>query len=236
MTERFYVPSPIRGRTALLGPAEAHHLSRVMRIETGRQVMLFDGSGCEFVAQVLQIDRDRVQLEIIEQRRISRELNLSLSLAVALPKGDRQRWLIEKCVELGVAQVVPLRTDRGVAQPTPAALERLQRAVVEASKQCGRNQLMGITAACSLPEYLSQVPASGQRWIATPGGQPLIGNPPPHVDGGFQIAVGPEGGFSEEELDCARNLGWREIGLGPRILRTETAAIALAAWIAMSYQ
>src|SRR5205823_14535109 len=84
------------------------------------------------------------ELSIIERREVSRELSFSLTLAVALPKGERQKWLIEKATELGVTRIVPLVTERGVAQPVESALDRLRRGVIEASKQCGRNRLMEI--------------------------------------------------------------------------------------------
>ena len=115
-----------------------------MRATPGTQVTLFDGSGDEFAAAVDRVGRSEVELAILSRESINRELPFALTLGVALPKGDRQKWLVEKAVELGVARIVPLRTQRSVAQPVEQALVRLRRAVIEASKQCGRNRLLQI--------------------------------------------------------------------------------------------
>ena len=153
MSQRFFVSSPIVGERATLTDAEAHHLIHVMRAIAGDEVTLFDGSGCEFAARIESIGRSEVELTIIERRAVDRELPLRLTLAVALPKGDRQQVLVEKATELGVAGLVPLVTQRGVAQPSDSALNRLRRAAIEAAKQCGRNRLMEIAAPASWSDY-----------------------------------------------------------------------------------
>ncbi|MEO8496758.1 MAG: RsmE family RNA methyltransferase, partial [Planctomycetota bacterium] len=135
MSRRFFVDLPIADEAAVLTGQEAQHLSKVMRAKVGDELILFDGSGAEFTARVAKIGRSEVDLSIIERCEVDRELPFRLVIGVALPKGDRQRWLVEKLVELGVAELVPLVTIRSVAQPSGNALERLQRAVVEASKQ-----------------------------------------------------------------------------------------------------
>ena len=150
MSDRYFVEQPITTDRAMLVGPEAHHLIHVMRLRPGQQTTLFDGSGREFTALVERVGRTEVELTILAQEEVDRELPLRLVLGVALPKGDRQKWLVEKAVELGVARLAPLETARGVAQPVEQALGRLRRAVVEASKQCGRNRLLEI--------------ASPQRW------------------------------------------------------------------------
>src|SRR5688572_7985367 len=102
MSERFFVDSPISADRAMLAGDEARHLAAVMRAQIGDEVVLFDGSGCEFTARVAAIRKQAVELAIIERREVSRELPVELTLAVALPKGDRQKWLVEKATELGV--------------------------------------------------------------------------------------------------------------------------------------
>src|SRR5438552_543339 len=134
MSERFFVSSPIVGDVAVLTGDESRHLSTVMRAATGDEITLFDGSGAEFSARVAAVRKGAVELSVVERREVSRELPFSLTLAVALPKGDRQKWLVEKTTELGVTRIVPLITDRGVAQPVESARDRLRRSVVEASK------------------------------------------------------------------------------------------------------
>jgi len=160
-----------------------------------------------------------------------------LTLAVALPKGDRQKWLVEKATELGVTRLIPLVTERGVAQPTEAALERLRRSVIEASKQCGRNRLMEIGAPCAASECFAQASAEAIHIVADPTGESLVAQSWSRRAGTTATpmiaAVGPEGGFTPEEVAAAQVAGWRLVSLGSRVLRVETAAIALAAWAAL---
>jgi len=151
MSERFFVAPPIAGDFAELRGDEARHLAATMRARSGDEVVVFDGSGAEFRARVLSVGKSSVKLEIIERGEISRELPRPVTLAVALPKGERQKWLIEKATELGVSRIIPLVTEHGVAQPTEQAIERLRRGVIEASKQCGRNRLMDIGVPIDRP-------------------------------------------------------------------------------------
>src|SRR3990172_5023056 len=144
MSDRYFVAEPISpGRVVLAGP-EAHHLIHVMRAAAGMRIVLFDGSGAEFPAVVQQVGRSELELSALSREEVNRELPIDVTLGVALPKGDRQKWLVEKAVELGVTRIIPLRTQRGVAQPVEQALVRLRRSVIEASKQCGRNRLLQI--------------------------------------------------------------------------------------------
>src|SRR5262245_59708870 len=140
MTQRYFVEPCIDGNQVTLSGAEAHHLIRVMRCRTDDEVTLFDGSGAEFLARVVHVGRADAELAVLARHEVDRELPLRVTLAVALPKGYRQRWLVEKLVELGASRLVPLETTRGVAQPDEKALVRLRRSVIEACKQCGRNR------------------------------------------------------------------------------------------------
>ena len=122
MSQRFFVENPIGDApTARLVDAEAQHLAKVMRAKAGDEVTLFDGSGWEFTGRVSAVGRSTVDLEIVDRSQIDRELPHRLTLAVSLPKGDRQKVLVEKLVELGVTRLIPLDTQRGVAEGTPAA-------------------------------------------------------------------------------------------------------------------
>jgi 16S rRNA (uracil1498-N3)-methyltransferase len=233
MSERFFVTPPIAGDSAVLTGDEARHLAAVMRLVVGAEVTVFDGSGAEFTARVIALRKHEVELSIVERRDISRELPLALALAVALPKGDRQKWLVEKATELGVTRLVPLKTERGVAQPVESALDRLRRGVIEASKQCGRNRLMEVGQPASAPDFFTATPTETIRLIADPSGQPLDSIPHSGV-ASLCAAIGPEGGFSAAELAAAHAAGWQAVSLGARILRIETAAIAMASWAALS--
>lgn len=234
MADRYFVETPILGSRALLVGDEAHHLLHVMRAKLGQAVTVFDGSGAEFVACVERLGRSDVELAVGDRIEVDRESPLNLTLAVALPKGDRQRWLVEKAVELGVARLVPLETSRGVAQPVEKALARLRRAVIEASKQSGRNRLMEIGDSQAWPAFSAMAAPSGcRRVLADPSGEANLSDILPNrlELGGIQAAIGPEGGWTEAELGLARANGWHIVGLGPRILRVETAALAIAAMV-----
>lgn len=231
MASRFYCDSPIIGDTAVLGDAESRHLLQVMRKQPGDQVILFDGLGSEYLATITKSERRTVSLSIDQRIDKNRELDIDLTLAVALPKGDRQSWMIQKLVELGVTRLVPLITERGVAQPTGKAIDRLQRNIIEASKQCGRNRLMNLSSPVHLPEVSSIIDSSSQRFIAHVRSE-AEDRPKPH--GNVAFAVGPEGGFTEVEVQSLIESGWKTIHLGQRILRIETAAVSVAAWWSLS--
>jgi len=228
MPQRYFSQSPLAGDRALLAGPEAHHLVHVMRAGPGDRVVLFDGSGAEYDAVVERPGRSEVELRLTARREVDRELGVDITLGVALPKGDRQRWLVEKAVELGVRRLVPLATERSVAQPVEHALKRLRRTVIEASKQCGRNKLMEIGPSQKLADYVTAPDPGSLRLLAHPLPHPESGplqTPPPNR--GAYLAVGPEGGFTDHEVATATAAGWQLVDLGPRTLRVETAALVL---------
>jgi 16S rRNA (uracil1498-N3)-methyltransferase len=236
MADRYYCDIPITAGRAVLNGPEAHHFIHVMRARAGDRVTVFDGSGFEFSAVAQRVGRAEVELAIVERVEADRELPVAVVLGVALPKGDRQKWLVEKTVELGVARLVPLAASRAVAQPAASAMERLRRGVVEASKQCGRNRLMEIAQPKTWPEFLDAARDLPCRWLAHPRTATGANVAGAMARGGacksVALAVGPEGGFTDDEVASALQAGWRVVDLGPRILRVETAAIALAAMAA----
>lgn len=225
MADRFFCPTlPGVGRVLLDG-AEAHHLARVCRLAIGDRVELFDGKGFGALAIVRTLGKGTVELEAVE-RTTGRAAARELTLAVAVPKGERFDWLVEKATELGVARLVPLMTERSSVAPRDTKLERLRRAVIEASKQCGRNQLMTIEGPRPFGAYL-QAERAPDRVLADPGG--LAGWSWPPSSSPVALAVGPEGGFTPGEVESARALGWRPAALGATLLRIETAALVGAA-------
>ena len=230
MSHRFYLEQPPVDGRATLSTAEGLHLVQVMRVGVGEEVTLFDGSGKEYRASVTQASKKGVILAVLEERAVSRESTVSVTLGVALPRGDRQAWLVEKATELGVTRLIPLQTKRGVAQPTDQASERLRRGVIEASKQCGRNTLMQVAEAQSWSDFIRSNSSSAARLIAHPGTSAIeetFWQSRPAA--GFVFGVGPEGGLTDEEVEQARAAAWQLGTLGPRILRIETAALLLAA-------
>jgi 16S rRNA (uracil1498-N3)-methyltransferase len=244
MSDRFYSAQPITAERVTLDGPEAHHLLHVMRAKVGQRVTLFDGGGAEFDAEIVNCNRADVEVRIDARREVDRELPFELVVGVSLPKGDRQKWLVEKLTELGVSQLVPLETERGVAQPTDSALERLSRSVIEAAKQCGRNRLMRVAKPQAWTTWLARGMENlagdlrspeVRRLIAHPDGTPLaaqaLSQPLP-----TQFAIGPEGGFTDAEVAAAVAAGWQSVNLGSRILRVETAAVALAAVVALAHR
>ena len=230
MSERFFLTQPPRDGRAVLTGDEARHLAREMRCAVGDEVVVFDGRGTSWRARVATIGRDEVGLELGAAAIASATPRVPLTLAVALPKGERQKWLVEKLTELGVARLVPLATTRGVAEATPAAVERLARGVIEACKQCGRDALMEIAPPRSVAEIARDLGHGVTLVVADRDGLPLdtsAGEGRPII-----AVVGPEGGLTAEELATLEAAGGRRVSLGPHVLRVETAAIALAArWV-----
>lgn len=229
----------------------------MLRLAHGAEVVLFDGQGGEAQGVVAVLDKRSVTVSITARTDCNRELVRPLELLVALPKGDRQKTLVDGLVQLGVTRLTPLICQRGVAQPTASALERLQRSVVESSKQCGRNHLLAISHPQTIQQAISQTvsqassqsnfqssspadtanhrPAQSElRCVAHPYGarQSLreLASGQAAQASGARIAVGPEGGFTEAEIEQWSQAAWPSIDLGPRILRIEMAAQQLAAW------
>jgi 16S rRNA (uracil1498-N3)-methyltransferase len=244
MAERFYVNCPLSvGPVVVEGP-EAHHLAGVCRIRPGDEVCLFNGDGHEYPARVVTAQRRRVTLEVVACASPARELPFAVEVAAPLPRGDRAQFLLEKLTELGVASFVPLQTRRSVVHPREAKLEKLQRYVIEASKQCGRNVLLQVQSLVDWETYCRLGNLPPLKILAHPErsrngketkedmNEAAAEDRSALLDprSGVALAVGPEGGFTLEEVASAQATGWRVRDLGPRILRVETAALVLAAW------
>lgn len=228
MPERFFYAELAKGGTLRLSGEEARHLARVRRVGAGEVVELFDGLGLATRAEVLAVGRDEVSLRAVGDPLPDRAPDVELTLATAVPKGDRFDWLVEKAAELGVARLIPLVAVRSTVDPRAGKLDRLRRTVVEACKQCGRNRLMLVEPVARWSEVMA---AAGEhpRLVAHPGGAGAAGWPGVVPGGSAWVAVGPEGGFTDEEVQAAEARGWRRVGLGPTLLRVETAAVVACA-------
>jgi 16S rRNA (uracil1498-N3)-methyltransferase len=226
MSERFHVPEVGLADIVELTGAEAHHLARVRRIRRGESVHIFDGSGTLFSAIVLDIAERSVTLKIEERLQASCELPFSLTLACSPAKGERFRWLVEKATEVGVTRFIPIVTARSNEQARAARAEKMRRWVIEACKQCGRNVLMEVNDAITWRQFLDSVPSTALRFLADPRGLPLGSVMRGEITSDVVLAVGPEGGFTEEEIGESSARGWKPVSLGPRILRVETAVVA----------
>lgn len=225
MSARFYLNLPLTpGPIDMTGP-EARHLATVCRLRPGDELCLFNGDGREYPARVLETGKKSVRLEVLGAESPERELGFELEIAAPVPKGDRGQFLVEKLTELGVTTFVPLLCHRAVVQPGEGKIDKLSRYVIEASKQCGRNVLMEIAEPVEWAEYCRRGKPGELRLLAHPGAK---NTSLPARAGPVCCAVGPEGGFTDEEVTLALENGWQAINLGPRVLRVETAALAMA--------
>jgi 16S rRNA (uracil1498-N3)-methyltransferase len=244
--KRFYCEDPLATRSATdeirLSTEESHHLARVMRLGVGDVVEVFDGRGACADAVVAILGRGDVRVRLVDTPRICLPSKPLLTIAVAPPKADRFRTLVEKCVELGVERLMPITTARGVVEPGDNKLDRLRDTVIAACKQCGRNRLMDITPVTAWPRLLDEArsPDAGNLLlVADPGGISLrqllatVGNAEPST---ILAIVGPEGGLSPAELAEADAGGAIRLRLSNQILRTETAAIAVAAMLGSAFE
>ncbi|MDR1270162.1 MAG: 16S rRNA (uracil(1498)-N(3))-methyltransferase [Planctomycetaceae bacterium] len=240
MSNRFFLDpaiSTIDDNRAVLGGDEAHHFSRVMRGEVGDEIILFDGSGFSYRSCVESVSKTTVAVRVIETLPDNIESPIRLTVATALPKGDRQRFLAEKLAELGVARLIPLRLERSVARSDAAVALRLRRYVIEAAKQCGRNVLMEITNEMPLTELNDFLTNQGDvtKFLLHPLALGTVGQTTPQIILANElpkqiiVLIGPEGSFTDQEIETALNFGFQPLDLGARILRTETACIAVAA-------
>lgn len=220
----------------------ASHVAKVLRARAGDPLILFNGDGREFDGVIEAVRGARVSAAVGDGRSVDRESPLAVTLVQCVPRGDRMDFIVQKATELGVARIVPVLSQRSVVRLDPAQAQAKAlhwRAVaVSACEQCGRNRLPGIEVARPLLNHLGEAaPGDGLRLVLEPDAAPwpLAGAPvapgAAAVHAAAHIAVGPEGGFAPDELEAFRVAGYRRVGLGPRILRAETAAIAALVWL-----
>ncbi len=216
---------------SVTGP-EADHALRVLRLRVGDVVVLFDGRGHEVEGRISASSANCFKVAPVGPvRRVSPSQVGSLTLAVATPKAARTDWLVEKCAELGVAALWLLRTTRTSVVPGDGKLQRWRRKAVAAAKQAGAARVMAIEAPRSLVVVAGLMDGSDIVLYAdpSPAATPLLEALPAACDHDTVLFVGPEGGFTAEEIACIEEAGGRAVWLGALALRVETAAIAAAA-------
>jgi 16S rRNA (uracil1498-N3)-methyltransferase len=230
---RFYVPEPLSVNERIALPtAVAHHARSVLRLRDGDPVVLFNGTGGEYHARLAFKSGESAHADVIGFDPVEREASHQITLIQAQATSDKIDWVIEKAVELGVARVIVAATARSSVRLDASRLDRrLQHwraLVIAASSQCGRNRPMAVAAASSLAGAVAQASDAQVKWMLDPAASAGIVRAPADASR-TAMAIGPEGGFSEDEARLLAQSGYRPISLGPRVLRTETAGLAAAA-------
>ncbi len=228
---RFYCPKHLAtGLTLNLPPGAARHV-QVLRLQPGDAITLFNGEGGEFDATVTRMGRSDVEVDVGAHHATEREAHRAVHLLAGITANERMDWLVEKATELGVASITPLVAERSVlklkGERAEKKLAHWQGVAVAAAEQCGRNRVPPIHAAVTLAEWLKKS-APGERWVLSlsEGTQPVSRQV---IQGPVTVLSGPEGGLSPGEESTALAAGFAPVSLGPRVLRAETAPLAVLA-------
>ena len=230
---RFHCPAPLQTGLALSLPAGAARHVQVLRLQPGAVITLFNGEGGEFDATVTRMGRSDVEVEVGAHHAIEREAPLAIHLLAGITANERMDWLVEKATELGVASITPLVAERSVlklkGERADKKLAHWQGVAVAASEQCGRNRVPVVHSAMTLVDWLARPTVQAQRCVLSlaPGTRSLAS-----AAGGAEPLVvlsGPEGGLSPAEEALALGAGFVPVTLGSRVLRAETAPLAVLA-------
>ncbi|MDY0748853.1 16S rRNA (uracil(1498)-N(3))-methyltransferase [Paucibacter sp. R3-3] len=235
---RFFVDQPLAGAPAELNlpPGAARHV-QVLRLQPGATITLFDGSGLEWQAEVLNMGRSEVGVRLVSSQAVQRELRQDVTLAVVIPANDRMDGIVEKATELGAFAIQPLMSERSVlrlaGERADKKVAHWQGVAVAACEQSGRTCVPRIAPVLSLSAWLQSLGTADdeRRWLLSPtAAQPLAAQA---AAARTVVLSGPEGGLSAAEEDAARARGFVAMQLGPRILRADTAPLAVLGWLAL---
>jgi len=228
---RIYTTQPLASQQELqLEPGSSAHIARVLRMTVGQPLRLFDGSGFEYPATIVAADKRAVTVALGAREERDLESPLAVELGIGISRGDRMDWVLQKATELGVGRLVPLFTERTEVklkgERAQKKQQHWQQVIVSACEQCGRNRLPQLETPTDLGHWLQSCQAERRfvlhhRASAAASGQ--------SVPQSVALAVGPEGGLGDAEIDAALAAGFEALTLGPRILRTETAPLAAIA-------
>lgn len=239
MITRIHCPQGLApGAHVTLPETAGHHVARVLRLKEGDPLILFDGRGGEWTAAITLVRKDEVRADLKSFDPLDRETPLAVTLVQAVAAADKMDWIVQKCVELGVAAIRPVAAKRSVIRLSGERMERRvahwQAVAAAACEQCGRNRVPPVAPIVDLPQYLGEPAVENElRLLASPLEAKRL-RELPQPQGGVTLLVGPEGGFEDGELQAAHAVGFGGMNLGPRVLRTETAgAAALAGMMAL---
>lgn len=234
---RFYIsPDQIKQKESLITGSDAHHLKTVLRLNTGDLIVVFDGQGREFQGRISNFRPDGVQISLVSQLTPNTESHLTLTLAQGYLKDKKMDPLVRPLTEMGIHQWIPFRAKRSVAVPNQARFlarhARWEKLTQEAVKQCGRCKPMVIEPAASFADVLKLSRPFDLKLIFHEKTQSIsLAQYQGHPSANMLILIGPEGGFAPEEVAMAEQAGFGAVGMGPRVLRAETAALAAAALV-----
>lgn len=225
---RIYLDTPLSaGETVKLSDDALGHIVRVLRLPEGAELTLFNGDGSNYFAQLCQVSKKAAQAKIISVNKADNESPLTIHLGQGISRGDRMDFTLQKSVELGVTEITPLFTERCGVKLTGERLakkqQQWQKIVISACEQSGRAFVPKVNTPVLLNDWLSQE-TNELKLNLHPKAQHSITNLPIESDK-VRLLIGPEGGLSDEEIDQASNAGFTDVLLGPRVLRTETAAL-----------
>ena len=230
---RFYVlPEFISQNTVTITGQDVNHIKNVLRLRTDDRIICFDGKGMEYLCSITGIEKDSVRTEIISSKKADTEPAVKITLAQGLPKSSKMDYIIQKSVELGVFKIIPLITERAVAKGEK--IERWRKIAKESSEQCGRAMIPEISPVLNFKEFLNisthfdlkLIPWENEKQISLKS----VLKEHPNTNS-IALLIGPEGGFSAQEVKEAVEKGFKPVSLGKRILRTETASLAALAMI-----
>jgi len=230
---RFHVPvTPSPGAEIELPRWAARHCA-VLRLRRGAAVIVFDGAGGEFAAELTLASENNTRVQVLSKRALERESPLGITLAQCLSGGDRMDLILQKSTELGTSRIVPIASERSIVKLSSDRADRRvahwRKVVIAACEQCGRNRIPDVTRITDLDTFLAEPIDSALRLLLAPDAEGSLKrfDPPTSVT----LLVGPEGGLSPQERRHAESRGFHPVRFGPRVLRTETAPLAVMAAI-----
>jgi RNA methyltransferase, RsmE family len=249
--QRYFVePGSMRGDTVVLRGSDAHHIAHVLRGRKGDRLIVSDGREREVLAEIADIAHGAVAVSVLEELEMNNEPAVDIWIAQSLPKADKMEAVIQKCTEIGAARLIPFVSARTVVQydanKEQKRLERWRKIAKEAAEQAHRNRVPEVEAPVSWKRLLELVSRVEKAWICCERGaedglrsalrrHADLLRPQGGVRGPLMVMIGPEGGYTEEEMAEAERAGCGRVSLGPRILRTETAGMAALTCILYEY-
>jgi 16S rRNA (uracil1498-N3)-methyltransferase len=231
---RIYVPAALRPDSDIELPTQAgEHLTRVLRLEAGAPLIVFNGQGGEYPAILGVRSAKRVLARLGRHEAIERESPLNITLLQGVARGERMDLIVQKATELGVTRIVPVLADRSIvkvdAKQRERKLEHWQSIAISACEQCGRNRMPEVSAPTALGDAIAALPQGSLRCLLAADGAESLAAAARGAGSGVVLLIGPEGGLADNERQFARANGFVAYRLGPRILRTETAGLTALA-------